>query len=425
MGGKPRMQRFFALGVALAAGTLPVAARPLPHRGVGKAAPSSAKAAKVKAAPAKVAPTVATLPPIKAVSPPPMWAVAYAPDGAHLAVGAYRRVLLYDAATGAKTGDFVVSSDAIRILAYSPDGKTLAAGTGVPGRSGTLVLLDAATGQVVRMIKDHDDTIEAIAWEGNGLLLTAADDESVGINDATTGKSVASLTEHIGRCLSVAVPIKTDADNGGDIFATGGADKAVKIWDAKLRRVVVNFDQSPGAIWCLSPQPRAGAFAAGCDDGKLRIFQVRADGKARANAAPNEPDPRTGYMAREQSDHTGAVYAVATSPDFAHVVTGGADGKVNIWNGDAGYRQRQLTEAKRDIWGVAVSPDSKKVAAASLDGRTRVYDLATGALQFTLDTKGVVAPPPATPSAGAPTPAGGPTPVVPKKTPMPARMTMR
>ena len=343
--------------------------------------------AAVKPAAAPITP--AALPPLHIVAPPPMWSVAYSPDGKLLLVGTYRRVLAFDAATGAKTGDYVVSSDAIRALAFAPDGHTLAAATGVADKSGTILLLDAATGRVTGSVRGHYDTIDALAWEQNNLL-SAGNDETVNLNDAQTGKSVATLTEHIGRCLAVAVPTKTDAANGGDIFATGGADKAVKIWDAKLRRVVVNFDQSPGPVWCLAATPRPGEFIAGCDDGRLRIFQVRADGNRRAGAPADEPDPRTGYLVREQNAHTGAVYAVAVAPDFSHTVSGGADGKVVIWNGDIGQRQHDLTDAKRDIWGLAIAPDSKRVAAASLDGQTRVYDLGTGALIFTLDAKGVV-----------------------------------
>lgn len=388
----------------------------------GAKSPATHAVTKTGTAPATVV-RLPALPPLKAVSVPPMWAVAYSPDGTRLAVGTYRRVLVFDATTGAKTGDYLLSSDAIRSVAFSPDGKAIAVGTGVPARSGSIMLLDSASGKLLRTIQDHDDTIDALAWEGNNLLLTAANDESVGVNDTATGKTVATLTEHIGRCLSVAVPTKTDADNGGEIFATGGADKAVKIWDAKLRRVVVNFDQCPGAVWCLAAAPRAGTFVAGCEDGKLRIFQVRADGKRRDKAPADEPDPRTGYMAREQAASEGPLYAVACAPDSSRIVSGGADGKVIVWNGDAGGRQREMKEAKRDIWSVAVSPDSKRVAAASLDGHVRVYDLATGTLVFTIGAKGVEIPPAVAPAAK---PGAQPAlPIPAKKAPMPARMTLR
>ena len=41
---------------------------------------------------------------------PPCWAVAFSPDGARLAVGTYRRVLIYEVASGNKLSDWAVSS---------------------------------------------------------------------------------------------------------------------------------------------------------------------------------------------------------------------------------------------------------------------------------------------------------------------------
>ena len=346
---------------------------------VAMAAPAAPPRGKAKTAPVVKPPVVKRIAP-PAVSPAPMWGVAWSPDGARLAVGTYRRVLFFDAQTGAKVGDYPVSTEAIRAVAFSPDGKLLAAATGVPGQSGGAIVLDTSTGKPVRNIKSHDDTVEAVAWAG-GILLTAANDEKVCVTEAATGRQVGTLSEHIGRCLSVAVPTATTPADGGDIWATGGADKAVKIWDARLRRVVVNFDQSTGAVWCLAATPRPGMFLAGCDDGKVRIFRVRQDGARRANTPADEPDGRTGYLDRTLDAADGAVYAVAASPDSKWLASGGADGKVVLWTG-GGNRRKVMTEATRDIWGVAFSPDSRRVAAASLDGTARVYDTETGALLF-------------------------------------------
>jgi WD40 repeat protein len=381
------------------------------------AGPPQAKGKKPAAPPAKTAVKKATAPPApKVLKPGPMWSVAYSPDGTTLVVGGYRKVFLFDAANGTKKAEYPVSSDAIRSLAFSRDGKLLAAATGVPGQSGSVIVLDAASGNQVRLIKGHNDTVEAVAFAGD-MLLAAADDEKVSVTGVGDGKAVGSLAEHIGRCLAVAVPKDTNDADGGDIWATGGADSAVKIWDAKARRVVVNFDQCQGGVWCLSAGARPGMFFAGSGDGKIRMLRVRADGKANP-AEPGAPSPRTGYLGRTyEGGHEGAVYAVATSVDGKRMVSGGADRLVNVWNVDGG-RLKQFTEAGSDIWGVAISPDSKSVAAASLDGKTRVYDIEKGTLLFTVNEKGTAAPPAVAPTApGTPTPAPG-TPV---KTPNPKK----
>jgi WD40 repeat protein len=356
-------------------------------------AKKSRSAAKPPAKSAAKTPAAPKLPPLrKPVHPGPMWSVAFSPDGTRLAVGGYRKIFLYDAATGAKAAEYPVSSDAVRSLAFSPDGVLIAAGTGVPGQSGGTILVEAATGKTVRTLKSHTDTVEAVAFSGN-LLLSAADDERIAVTDVTTGQELGKLSEHIGRCLAVAVPKETTPADGGEIFATGGADNMVKVWDAKARRVVVNFDQCQSTVWCLAAMPRGGTFIAGSGDGKIRTFRVRMDGN-KGGVAEGIP-ARTGTLARQTDGHEGGVYALAVSPDGRYMISGGADKKVLLWRD--GNKYKELTEAGSDIWGVAVSPDGKRAAAASLDGRTRVYDVEKGVLLLTLDGNGIVVPPAAEP----------------------------
>lgn len=326
---------------------------------------------------------------------PPAWSVAFSPDNSRIAVGGYRSVTLWSVADGKRIARWDVGQDAVRTMAFSPDGSLLAVGGGAPGADGSLVLLDTRSGSPVRSITAHEDTVEAVAFAGNHLI-SAGDDERVVITDFRTGAKVGTLTEHIGRCLAVAVPWRTTEGSGGAIFATGGADKMVKIWDADLRRVVVNFDQSGGPVWGLSPMPQPGRFVAASGDGIVRLFQVRADkpgatdaedgnpaGKPestleiRSVVRPGEPSPRTGNLVRAQGGHTGPVYAVAVSRNGNYVATGGADRKVIVWNGNLD-RLRDHAEATSDIWNLTISPDSRWLATASRDGRARLYDLSDG-----------------------------------------------
>lgn len=343
------------------------------------------------ATPPKAVTPVAAL---KATRPAPMWAVTFAPDGKTIAVGTYRRVLIFDTQTGAKTAEWPVSSEAIRALAYSADGTRLACGTGVPGESGAVIVVDTKTGKPVRVVKNHADTVEAVAFKDN-FLLAASDDERVSVTDLASGKDVGTLSEHIGRCLSVAVPSKTSDANGGDLFATGGSDNAVKIWDARVRRVVVNFDQSQGPVWCLAFLHQPGRFVAGGGDGRIRFFGIVADGKA-SGIAEGIP-ARTGYQEREFAAHENGVYGLAVSPDDSFLASGGADGKLVLWN-TGGGRRKTFADAADDIVGVAISPDGKQVASASLDGKLRIYDAQKGGMLFDLpqNVAAVGATPPVT-----------------------------
>ena len=349
------------------------AATALVAAGAAQAAPRKKRAP--SAAPAAKAARPAPAP--KPVHPGPAWSVAFSPDGKRIAVGGYKRVVLYAADTGEKLAQWPVVSDAVRSLTFSPDGRYLAAGTGVPAKSGGVVVYNAATGKPARIVTGHYDTVEAVAFSGT-TVLSAGNDEKVRLTDLGSGKPLGVLSDHVGRCLAVAVPTKTSDADGGEIFVTGAADNTVKVWDAKTRRVVVNFDQCASPVWSLAFLPRAGQFVAAAADGKLRWFGVRADPDGKAGDGQRE-----GYLSRTIDAHPGGVYAVAVAPDGKRLVSGGADKKLNVWN-EGGGRHKQMADAAGDIYGVAVSPDSKLVAAASSDGKTRVYAMEDGKLLLQL-----------------------------------------
>ncbi|MBC8137953.1 MAG: hypothetical protein H8F28_18900 [Fibrella sp.] len=286
-------------------------------------------------------------------------------------------------------------------MAFSADGKRLAAGSGVPAMGGTVAVIDVATGKPIRTLSGHDDTVEGVAFAGN-LVLSAADDETVAITDMASGKVVGTLREHVGRCLSVAVPSKTNDADGGNIFVTSGSDNMVKVWDAEKRRVVVNFDQATAPVWSVAAFARPGRFIAGSADGHLRWHNIYTE---RERSLPNgdkepivplngDPQPRGGYVERDIMAHEGGVYSVAPSLTDAFLVSGGADGKVIVWRNDGG-KIREWADSQKDIVSVAVSPDGKRIASASLDGHVRLYDAEKGTATWQFP-----APPPEIVGAG-------------------------
>ena len=76
--------------------------------------------------------------------------------------------------------------------------------------------------------------------------------------------------------------------------------------------------------------------------------------------------------------HVRPVYASVFTADNAHVITGGHDGTVRMWNSSTGAQERIVGVHLNWVWGLAVMPGTTYVASASFDGSVRVWDYMTG-----------------------------------------------
>jgi WD40 repeat protein len=102
------------------------------------AAGASAMAPPPKVTKAGATPKVraAALKPLRPITvEAPDWSVAFHPDGNRIAIGTYRKVIVYSLADGEKVAEWPVGTEAIRALAFHGGGKLLAVGSGAPGAS--------------------------------------------------------------------------------------------------------------------------------------------------------------------------------------------------------------------------------------------------------------------------------------------------
>jgi WD40 repeat protein len=242
-------------------------------------------------------------------------------------------------------------------LAFSPDGAYLAAGGGLPGKSGVvrvwklqgrLLLLDESV---------HTDLVYGLAWEPSSDSLAACSyDRLVSIRklDKTPPRM---LKEHADAVYGVAFSAE------GHWLASCSGDRTVKLWDVGSGKRVLTLSDAGAELYSVAFRSGASElFAAGADR-VLRKWRLNGDRGSLNGAA---------------FAHDGPVVRVLGSPDGHLIYTASEDRSVKIWDAVTLVERAVLPRFSDWPLGLAVSPDGKLLAVSCYDGTLAVYDGGNG-----------------------------------------------
>ena len=289
---------------------------------------------------------------------PQVSSLAYSPDGRTLAAAGYREVRLLDAASLKMKAVLSGPTDAVRALAYSPDGGILAAAGGNPARYGEIVLWDAKTGNHLRTLRGHRDYIYALAFSPDGKSIASSSyDRLIKIWDAQSGAELKTLKEHI----DAVFPIAFSPD--GKRLASGSADRTVKIWDLASGRRVYTLSDSTDVIFTLAFHASGQRLSAAGADKYIRTWNVGTD---------------AGTLSQSIIAHEAEITTILYFPDGKRLVSTGADRAVKIWNMEKGEVITSLETQPDWALSMAVSPDGNVLAIGRYDGSVSCYDASTG-----------------------------------------------
>ncbi|GAA4141918.1 WD40 repeat domain-containing protein [Actinomadura keratinilytica] len=293
-------------------------------------------------------------------------------------------------------------TDAVRNLAWSPDGSRIATAS----RDGTARIWDAATGDTVTVIDGHDDMVEMVAWSPDSTkVATASRDRTVGIWDAATGQRRASLTEatDVVRCVAWSPD--------GRWVAAGSRDLVVRVYEAATARLIRELHGHADNILGLAWSPDGARLASGSHERAVRVWDVETgeqcamlegpedfvegvawhpDGEHVA-AASGDQTVRFWHAATGRQDmliraHEERVWNVAWSPDGTRLASCGADRTARVWDPASAQEIAALRGHDGDVWGVSWSPDGSRLATASGDRTARVWHLTPRGVEETLLT---------------------------------------
>jgi WD40 repeat protein len=339
-------------------------------------------------------------------------ALTFSPDGKTLLVALENgSVCRWDVASGKEHPVWKISQDWLWSVAWSPDGKWIAAGD----HKGQVYLFSAADDKLVRQWQGIGFLAQGLTFTADSaaLIVGGHENDILRVWDVTTGKELEPFrAKDVGSSR-----LKLSADGKRMV----SLDTWASVWDVAARKLLRKFNKVTalntsgfgGAV--LSPD---GTKLATCGD-VVRLWDV-ATGKP---AGPPHPaheraifdltwspsgkylvtigyeddafvwDAASGKLHGRLTGHTSRVAGLAWLPGNKGLITGCWDRTLRVWDCDKLKQIHKGWKAEDAVFKVAVTPDGKTVAAVvgnfgNQQSRVQLLDTGTGAQRLTFGLGG-------------------------------------
>ncbi len=253
-------------------------------------------------------------------------------------------------------------------LAFSPDGRRLAAGGIFPD---TGKLWDMTTGEPLNVFPDGGSAINRVAL--SETVLAAVQENTVIVLDYD-GNIVFSQPGDFAPILSLAF-----SPDGTVLAVAGGAEErqpadfAIRLWDASTGEAIRQLVGHTAPVLSLAFSPDGTLLASASADDTIRLW-----------------DAADGTEAGVLEGHEQAVGDVAFSPDGMLLASVSFDNTVRLWDMESQTEQAVFEEVTPGVvLSVAFSPDGSLLASTGLDG-VRLWNVATQESQGLISSQTVV-----------------------------------
>jgi WD40 repeat protein len=235
---------------------------------------------------------------------------------------------------------------------WSPDGRRLLSCSA----DKTLKIWDAATGDCLLSLTDHENSVWGSAWSPDGRrVLSASDDRTLKIWDAVSGDCLLTLSGHEHRVIGCAW-----SPDCRRVLSTS-EDRTLKIWDSCSGGCLLTLSGHEHSVFGCAWSPDGTRVLSSSEDKTLKIW-----------------DAVSGDCILTLSGHAGSVFACDWSPDGRRVLSGSEDKTLKVWDVVSGDCLLTLSGHEQRVCSCAWSPDGHRVLSAGDVETVRIWDAISG-----------------------------------------------
>lgn len=152
-------------------------------------------------------------------------------------------------------------------------------------------------------------------------------------------------------------------DRANRLFATGGDDHRVRLWELPEGRLKQRIGAHQGWVRAATFSPDGLRLATGGDDRCVMIFRVGEE------------------LPLWKVELGAAIYAIGFTPDGTRLVAAGFSDKIWVLDAATGRQIAVWTGPGEDIRALAISPDGRQLAAGARNGTIRLWNWVQGERQ--------------------------------------------